>query len=121
MGYVAVPRNPYASTLQVYGADLGDASATITPGTDLASLYVLRAVLTANRTVTLSNSGPPATSLLVIIRTYDTSANTLTINNAAATPLFTFAASPGAGVYRQIAFSFNGSAWVLWGDLEYIK
>lgn len=105
--YVNIPGSPPFSYKR--GANLADTDATITPGTDKVSLYVMPAgSQTANRTITLSNAGAAQSEVVDIIRE-GTEAFTLTINNAAAGLLFTV---PVSTAMRVEAF-FSGGAWTL--------
>jgi len=96
------------------GANLGDADATIAPGTDGASQYVLPAgTLTANRVITLADTAALTFQALEIVR-LDSSAFTLTIKNAAAAtlvvlpasvrcaPLFTFISGASHWAFGQL-------------------
>lgn len=90
------------------GADIPDADTTVNPGTDMASEYHVLGPLTANRVLTLGTGGTPLTAQAVTIVNYDTSAFTLTVKNDLVTTLFTFGASPGAGVIRWHQSYFSG-------------
>lgn len=96
------------------GPDLVNANQTIQPFTNRAAFYVLPAgTLTANREVTLGNTGFYTTAGMVTIVNIwraDTTAFTLTIRRADAGILYVDPASPPAN--RLLQFTCNTSgAW----------
>lgn len=101
------------------GADLIDADQTISPGTDKASIYVFPGPLTANRNLTVTNTGSPPFNKLCVIRSFDTSAFTVTIKDDTAAVLYTLAASPGAGMIRDVYLYFNPGTghFAFFGDM----
>jgi hypothetical protein len=98
------------------GPNLTDASATVNPGADHVSEYMMpAATMTAARTVTLGVGGTPQTALLVTIVRRDLTANTLAIANGGTHggTLLTFAASPTGVQYAT--FFYNSADYVLTG------
>lgn len=94
MAYQAIPPVESGNFPPAEGADLTDSDQTINPGTDKKSQYVMRAgVMTANRTVTLSNAGSPVNLYVADIIREGTEAFTLTIKRADGTTIFTIPAS----------------------------
>lgn len=93
------------------GANLPDTDTTVNPASDSASIYRLLAdTLTNNRTLTLGVAGSPVTNSIVQIIRHDLTANTYTVNDDAATPLFTFPASPTTP--QAATFFFDGTHYV---------
>lgn len=97
------------------GAALTDANATIAPGTDHASEYVLSATLTANRTITLSPTSANANATVRIQRKASTGAFTLTVVNGGTNggTIAVFAVSPTEN--QAVDAVFNGVDWLYAG------
>lgn len=114
MAYEATPSTSLAAYGNIFrrGADIPDADTTIQPFTDRCLFYVVRS-LTANRVITLGNTNFYNTAGIfntVVIWRLDTSANTLTISRADATPIYVDPASPAAN--RQLWFACsNAGVW----------
>lgn len=91
----------------VEGTDLTDANATINVGQ--GNDRVLRAALTANRTITLGTTGSPETGEVITIKRFSTTAHTVAIVNGGAGggTLYTFPVS----AKRVADFRYNGTNW----------
>lgn len=95
------------------GSNLGNANATINPGTDHCSDYQLPpATLTLDRNLTLGVVGlTPGQNFIVRIARFDLTGNQLAvIDGATAQSVFAFGASPSAAL--GASFYFNGTSWV---------
>lgn len=95
----------------VQGTDLTDADATI--NVSQGNNRILRAALTANRTITLGTTGSPETGEIISIGRFSTTAHTVAIVNggAGAGTLYTFPVS----VKRVADFRYDGTNWVFVG------
>ena len=101
----------------MFGPNLTDASATVNPGLDFASAYLMPAgTQTANRSITLGTDGSLQAGLIVTVFRYDLSAHTLAIINGGVggTTLITFAASPPKP--QACSFTFDGTNY---GDASF--
>jgi hypothetical protein len=96
------------------GTALTDASATIQPGTDLASQYLAAVAETSNRTTTLGTTSALTGQLVYILRTSTAGFTRAVVNGGTnGGTLNTFPASqtkPYLGGYL-----YNGTDWVLVG------
>lgn len=103
-----------AMYLLASGTALTDASATIQPGTDLASQYLAAVAETANRTTTLGVTSVVTNALVYILRT-STAAFTRAIVNGGTNggTLLTFPASQTKPYLA--GFQYNGTDWVCVG------
>jgi len=100
------------------GAALADADATVNPGTDHASMYVMtNGVPTATRNITLSNTSCISTQLVKVVNC-DT-AHTLVIKNAAGTAIVTLPVAPSSSicVSGQEFFSASWAANTIFYDV----
>jgi hypothetical protein len=93
-------------------AALGDASVSIAVGT-ASKFTIAAALLTANRTLTLSTTGAAIGDTIWIVR-HDTTAHTIAVVNggSGAGTLYTFPVS----VARIADFVFDGTDWLLGGS-----
>lgn len=94
---------------RVATARLTDADATISPGTDKCSRYILPAgTLTTNRILSIDTTGSSNTDSVEIV-CLDTSVNTYQIKTAGGATCFTKGASDPARIYRCY---MTGGVWV---------